>query len=57
MHLRKEIALSLKQHLFPHGGELKMQAQGFLDQSFDAAPHIEYRSNINNYILYSRNNF
>ena len=31
-----------KRHLFPHGDRVKMLAQGFLDLSFDAGPHLEY---------------
>ena len=34
VHLRKKIALSLKRHLFPHGSDAKMLAQGFLDLVF-----------------------
>ena len=41
----KKNALSLKQHLFPHGGRVKIQAQGFLDLLFDAAPDLEYTVN------------
>ena len=33
----KQIALSLKRHLFPHGGK---RAQGFLDLFFAGAPTI-----------------
>ena len=42
MHLRRENALSLKRQLFPHGGRVKMLAQGFSDLFFDDAPHLEY---------------
>ena len=31
-------ALSLKQHLFPHGSSVKIRAHGFLDLFFIAAP-------------------
>ena len=41
-YLRRQNALSLKRHLFPHGGRAKIQAQGFLDLFFDATPHLEY---------------
>ena len=42
VHPRKEIALSLKRHPFPHGDMVKMLAKGFLDLFFDAAPHLDF---------------
>ena len=37
----KEIALSLKRHLFPPGGRVKIHAQDISNLFFDAAPHLE----------------
>ena len=41
-----KIALSLEWHLVPHGSSMETQTQGFLALCFDAAPHLEYSSNV-----------
>ena len=39
-------AAKRKRRLFPQGGRVKIQVQGFLDLFCDAAPHLEYLSNV-----------
>ena len=45
LHLRRRNALSLKRHLFPHGGRVKCRHKDFWIDFLTLPPHLEYYFN------------